>query len=566
MGARTASPPGQCDVVVIGAGMGGLTAAALLSRTGLSVHVLEMDARPGGYLAGFKRKDFRFDSAIHWLNQLGPKGIVTRVFEAIGKDHPKAAPQTLIKRYKGRSFDYLLTNRPDDLKMQLIRAFPSDRPGIERFFRDAKRLGKAFDGMGSFFRTEESMPRWERAVHMMKKLRFALPFIPHLRYSGSTGIDKGLRKYFNDPRLRTVFASEMDILSCLVPVAWAYYGDYQMPPIGGSQVMPEWLCHVIGTLGNTVHYHCRVTEMLVEHGRAVGVRYTQRGSDREIRCKAVVAACDVEALYERMLPSAAVPEKLKAKLREAELYPSSITVSLGLDKPAQELGFGEEMIFLCDESVPRERQCSGLPEESGISILAPSLRDPSLAPAGMGTLTLYIPADFDLHAQWRTLEGAERGDAYDALKKDYADRLIARVEESLAPGLSEHVVWCDVATPITHWRYTGNRNGSIMGARPGKKNFQLGIAHYRTPVKHLYLGGHWAELGGGVPIATRAGANAALLVLCDLKHPAAKPLARYMDGRLSSADLDKSGLFRSYASDWVREATPAERKATIAGK
>lgn len=565
MDARTASPPGQCDVVVIGAGMGGLTAAALLSRAGLNVQVLEMDARPGGYLAGFRRKDFRFDSAIHWLNQLGPKGIVTRVFEAIGKDHPRAAPQTLIKRYKGRSFDYLLTNRPDELKAQLIRDFPSDRPGIERFFRDAERLGEAFDGMGSFFRTEESMPRWERAMHMMKKLRFALPFIPHLRFSGTTGIDKGLRKYFSDARLRTVFASEMDILSCLVPVAWAYYGDYQMPPVGGSQVIPEWLCHVVERLGNSVHYHCRVTEVLVENGAAVGVRLAQRGVQREIRCKAVVAACDVEALYERMLPTAAVPEKLKAKLREAELYPSSITVSLGLDKPPQELGFGEEMIFLCDETVPRERQCSGLPDESGISILAPSLRDPSLAPAGMGTLTLYIPADFNLHTRWRTVEGAERGDAYEALKKDYADRLIARVEKSIAPGLSQHVVWCDVATPITHWRYTGNRNGSIMGARPGKKNFQLGIAHYRTPVKRLYLGGHWAELGGGVPIATRAGANAALLVLYDMAHPAARPLARYMDGRLTSADLDKSGRFRSYPGDWVRDATPAEKKAARAG-
>ena len=73
-----------------------------------------------------------------------------------------------------------------------------------------------------------------------------------------------------------------------------------------------------------------------------------------LSCDQVIAACDVEALYERMLPAGAVPVKLKQKLHEAELYPSSVTVSLGLDKPAQELGFGEEMVFLCDERVPRE--------------------------------------------------------------------------------------------------------------------------------------------------------------------------------------------------------------------
>ena len=60
------------DVLIIGAGISGLTSAALYSRFGMSVCLLEMDARPGGYLAGFRRNDFRFDSAIHWLNQCGP--------------------------------------------------------------------------------------------------------------------------------------------------------------------------------------------------------------------------------------------------------------------------------------------------------------------------------------------------------------------------------------------------------------------------------------------------------------------------------------------------------------
>ncbi|HZZ75284.1 MAG TPA: FAD-dependent oxidoreductase, partial [Puia sp.] len=59
------------DVIVIGAGIGGLTAAALLSRAGLSVCVLEKEPRVGGYLAGFRRKHFVFDTAIHWLNQYG---------------------------------------------------------------------------------------------------------------------------------------------------------------------------------------------------------------------------------------------------------------------------------------------------------------------------------------------------------------------------------------------------------------------------------------------------------------------------------------------------------------
>ena len=125
---------GEYDVVVIGAGISGLTSAALLSRAGLSVGVFEMDKRPGGYLAGFRRKDFRFDSAIHWLNQCGPNGLVTRVFDFIGADHPVAIPQKRIRRYLGNSYNYLLTDHPDELKIELINKFPNEQKGIERFF------------------------------------------------------------------------------------------------------------------------------------------------------------------------------------------------------------------------------------------------------------------------------------------------------------------------------------------------------------------------------------------------------------------------------------------------
>ena len=562
---RASSFRSRYDVVVIGAGLGGLTSAAVLSRAGLSVCVLEMDARPGGYLAGFRRKDHRFDSAIHWLNQLGPNGLVTRVFDLIGPDHPTAAPQKRIKRYKGDSFDYLLTDRPDDLKEQWIRDFPHERAGIERFFRDALRIGRAFDGLGTFMRTEESKGPVGRVLHLLTKLKFARPFLPHLRYTGREGVRRGLSKYFKDEHLQRVFASEMDLLSCLVPIGWAYVGDYQLPPVGGSQVLPEWLVHVITHLGNEVHYKCRVEQVLLRNGRACGVRFTQRGITHEVAADQVVGACDVEALYERMLPKDAVPEKLKRKLREAELYPSSVTVALALDRPTESFGFGEEMIYLSKDDVPRERQCTGGPDEVGISLLAPSLRDPSLAPHGMGTLTIYIPAEFADHQRWRTgADGAERGEAYERLKQEYAATLIRRVEERLAPGLSKHIVYCDVATPITHWRYTGNRNGSMMGARPGKANFQAGIAHYRAPVKGLYLGGHWAELGGGVPIAVRAGANAAMLILKDRRHPAAPTLAAYMDGRLGPADVDASGRFKPYAPTWERSPTPAERSRSAA--
>lgn len=553
------------DVVVIGAGVSGLTSAALLSRAGLSVGVFEMDSRPGGYLAGFRRKDFRFDSAIHWLNQCGPNGLVTRVFDFIGKDHPVAPLQGNIKRYIGDSYNYLLTDNPDELKQEFIQKFPHERKGIERFFADAKQLGGAFDELVRFSRTMESMNLFEKAMSGIKRLKFALVFLKHIRFTGPEGTVKGLKRYFKDPAFLKIFGSEEELLSALVPIGWAYSKDYQSPPDGGSQVFPEWLQYVTEQLDNDVHFQCRVEQIELENGKATGVSVDRKGEKFSVKAKHIIAACDVEALYERMLPASTVPSELKKKLNDAQLYSSAVTISIGLDCPVEELGLDDAMLFLVRDDVERTEHNAGDPHKAGISVLAPSFRDPSLAPKGKGTMTIYCYATFGQNEKWMTETdehgNPKRGDAYKQFKQEYADVLIDRVAKKLGKDIRSHIEYCDIATPITHWRYTGNREGSLMGARPGKANMQAGIAGHRTPVKNLWLGGHWAELGGGVPIAVKSGMNAALLVLQQMNSKAFRVLANYVDMKINKEEAEKSGVLKPYNESWIQEKTPADKKA-----
>jgi prolycopene isomerase len=229
------------------------------------------------------------------------------------------------------------------------------------------------------------------------------------------------------------------------------------------------------------------------------------------------------------------------------------------------LGFNEELIHLVDENQPYESQSGGDPNRSEISIIAPSMRDKSLAPQDHGTLTLYMPAFMDYCNEWETRldSGGKRirGEAYRLLKKQVAETLIARVEKKLAPGLSTHIIFYEVATPVTHWRYTGNKNGTMMGARPGRKNMKNRISHYRTPVKNLFIGGHWAELGGGVPIAAKAGANASLLILKKERPRTFKLLSEYMNNHIKLETLEEQKCFRPYDNSWIRPKTPAELHA-----
>jgi phytoene dehydrogenase-like protein len=553
------------DVVVIGAGVGGLTAASLLSKAGFSVCVLEKEPHVGGYLAGFRRKNFIFDTAIHWLNQCSPGGMVFKLFDVLGNDYPAAEPQKRIRRYKGETFDYLLTNNPDELRNQLIKEFPDDQSGIERFFRASKKLGASFKNYSSVFRSEESMNFFEKMRNKMRMLKFVIPFIPYITYSGEKGLKRGLFKFFKDQRIHKIFASETELLSCLIPIGWAYYGDFQSPPKGGSQMIPRWLQYVVEYYKSHVYFKSKVEEILVEANTAHGVRFEHRGNHYEAKSKYVVAACDVETLYEKMLPAGTVPEKLIKKLRKAELYSSSVTISIALDCPTEALGFNEELVHIVDESEQFNAYSSGDPIRSEISILAPSLRDKSLAPEGQGTLTLYMPALMDYKDNWQT-EKDEHGnylrtEEYKKLKNEIAESIIARVEQKVAPGLRSHILFYEIATPVTHWRYTGNRNGSMMGAKPGRENMQNKIAHYHTPVKNLLLGGHWAELGGGVPIAAKAGANAALLIFKKEDSSAFKVLAGYMDSKISLQKLLSSGCFKPYDNSWVQPLTPAQRRS-----
>ena len=88
----------------------------------------------GGYLAGFRRKHFVFDTAIHWLNQYGPGGILDKLFNAIGSDYPKAVEQQRIRRYKGEKFDYLLTNQPDEMTGSADTRFSGRKKGDSKTF------------------------------------------------------------------------------------------------------------------------------------------------------------------------------------------------------------------------------------------------------------------------------------------------------------------------------------------------------------------------------------------------------------------------------------------------
>lgn len=514
----------DCDVIIIGAGMAGLTAGAILGKAGLKVRILEAETQIGGYAAGFNRNGFSFDTSIHWLNQLKSGSLSFEILDYLGADFPKCKPLTRIRRYKGDTFDYLLTSNPLELRETLLQDFPDEKEGIQRFFRDTLALSGCMDKTQFLMRTHKSMSIWESMGWGWKALRWFFPMFKFIRASA----EEGVKKYFSNPQLQSIFCSEMEMMSVVVPFAWAFSGDYQAPPEGGSEAIPRWLKNRIDESGSDVRVNQRVKRILTEENRAAGVELEDGA---RLLSDYVIAACDIQTVYEKMIPKGMISEEVLTNIRGAELYDSAVSVFIGLDCEPGSLGFNEELVFITRDNNSREDHSSGDPNKAGLTVFSPSFRDPSLAPVGKGTLIIYCSARIEFADYWKTGDGKSRGERYKAFKKEYADIVIKRTAEAVSPDLPNHIEFVDMATPLTYQRYTGNRLGSIMGPRPSRRNIRNKIAHYITPVDHLFLTGHWSEYGGGIPIAIKSAANTSLLLLKKMRHPAFAELRDVMDGK-----------------------------------
>ena len=521
------------DVVVVGGGLSGLTSAALFSKAGKKTALLEMDLHAGGYLAGFERSGFHFDSSIHWLNQCGPDGSVTKALKWIGDDYPRCRDLKNIRRFVTDKHSFVLTNNPDELKAELIKTFPHEEKGLIRFFKDAKKMAQVLGGYSTRVKGVAHGSFFKKINSALSTVKFVMFFMQFVRFTGEKGIIKGLKRYFSDPELLDLWSVENDLLSCLIPISWAYNKDYQCAPVGGAETITKWLEKKCRENGCDIFFDTKVEKVCNNGILASGVTAFRNGEELDFKSDIVIVASDVESFYERLLDPALTSPDLLKKLKDAELYSSALTLSIGLDCKAETLGFSEEMIILTESSALRKEGSCGSAETSCITMFSPTVRDPSMAPIGKGTLVAFVPAFFDHFDKWGTQinDSGElvRGEKYRQIKKEFAGIVIKRIEKALDKNIKDHIEHLDIATPVTYYRYTGNRLGSMMGARPGKSNYKAKIAHHITPLKNVFLSGHWSTLGGGVPIAVSTALSSFLFAAKEDMPEEYEELSRYLN-------------------------------------
>ena len=489
-------------VVVIGAGVSGLSAGCYAAMNGYDVEVHESHALPGGLCTAWKRGAYTVDGCIHWLLGTKPGSEMYRIWEELGVvpahamlDHDIFA--RVVAR-DGRTLRWYAD--PGRLEAHLLSLAPGDRAPIGRLCAMIAKLGK----MPMLVATAAELRGTAGNLWMLARLA---PYLGQLAPMADTTL-AALAESFQDPLLRgavAYFLGDPAMPALALPFTLGPMGRGSAGyPLGGSAPIARTLERRLLELGGRVVYESKVAKVIERAGRAVGVRLT---SGAEVDAERVIAACDLRFALQGLLDGSRVDPVHRELLERGRCYAPLALVSFGYDGALRE-----------------ERTCVGTYYELDTPIELAGRRtpwftikgsfDPSFAPAGKSVVSCGTPTDWDT---W----GALRDDpaAYDAAKRRLVQTCLEQVEARV-PGFGARVEMTDVATPLTFQRYTGNHHGSFMTwILSGEMQRRTPYVPKTVPgLAAFYIASMWTNPPGGVTGGAVVGRTVTQLLCRDDGH------------------------------------------------
>ncbi len=486
--------PSQCDVVVIGAGMGGLTCANYLAKAGAKVVLVEKHYMPGGYCSSFRRGPYYFDAAAHSLGSGRPDGPLGRLIADLGLDSTltlvRSDPTDVVVT---RNHEVFFFNDLTKTIQQLQRAVPAEARAIEQFVAYVARTS---------------------AIQLYLDLK-ALTFADLLD------------RYFRSWELKSIFSmvlgniglpsrSVSALSAAFLYREFIFDGGYYAR--GGLQQFPDSLLERFREYGGTALLLSPADAIAVTSGprvQSVKVRYLGR-HPVEIAARAVVANCDPYQLYGGLLRGVPGLGQRIPSLRLASV--SAFMVHLGVQHD-----ISPETPYHCNLwSYRREGHVDEYYDDalrgyldrgvdSFLFCRVPSFDDPTLDPPGHHSIQLITMAPY-----------FER-DVWERYKTTLAEDLIRRLEVYI-PGVSRWVEVKQVATPFTLLKYTWNYRGAMYGWASTREQVNQISSLAGTDIEGLYTVGHWVGRPSGysgISTVVALGKDIARRVLGYLRTPSA---------------------------------------------
>lgn len=504
------------DVVVIGAGLGGLTAGAKLAREGFDVLVLERHDIPGGCATTFERPAFEFEVSLHEMDGLDEHDIKRPMLADLGVlDALSFEPIPEFYEYCHGDVQVTLPHGYEAAADHLSSHFPEEEGGIRRFFGVIRTVRESMS----------AIPTDEPSIATL--LTVPVRHRTFFRYRNHT-VGEFLDELFEDEELKLLLTANLGYyhddpyelsLPYFANAQGGYFAGGGHFVEGGSQALSDYLAGEIEARGGSVVTERLVTDVLVEDGAATGVRHersrpgttTTTGTDvEEVHAGTVVANAAVPLIADELLPPSP-GKRLADRIADWELAPSLSTLYLGFETPPSELGCDHySTMIVPPEATSLEEVDETQRGSYGTRPL--SLVDYSQIDTGLNGVDTSIAAVslIDYLDQWIGLTNAE----YRRKKAHVRDVLLRRVGERY-PRLPDAVAHAELATPRTVHRYTLNPGGTAYGfaQTPGQS---MQARRIEPPVDDLVFASAWTFPGGGFTGAIVSGYDAGASIAADL--------------------------------------------------
>lgn len=484
--ARLALGKGPWDVVVIGSGIGGLVTASQLAVKGAKVLVLERYLIPGGSGGSFRREGYTFDvgaSMIFGFGQKGHTNLLTRALADVGEVCETIADPAQLEYHLPAGLDVAVDRDYESFVARLSARFPHEAQGIRAFY----------DTCWSVFNCLDAMPllSLEDPAYLAKVFfRAPLACLGLARWL-PVNVGDVARKHIQDPALLKFIDMECFCWSVmpadLTPMinAGMVFSDRHAGginyPKGGVGVIAQKLVAGLERHGGAIRYKARVTKVLLDNGKAIGVHLA---GGEEIRARRVVSNATRWDTFGGLIEAQDTPAQERTWRRRYKPSPSFLSLHLGVEASLIPAGTHCHHLLLEDWQAMED-------EQGVVFVSMPSLLDPSLAPPDRHIVHAFSPSSIEA---WTGLEPA----AYAAKKQADADRLIARLEAAILPGLAAAIRHREVGTPRSHRRFLGRSGGSYGPVPALRLPGLLPMPFNRTAIPGLYCVGDSCFPGQGL--------------------------------------------------------------------
>ena len=481
------------DAIVIGTGLGGLTAAAILARSGRRVLAVERHDRVGGYAHSFRRGPYLFDAAVHLVGGCDGGKLIDRLLRGLAvRERCDFAAVDPCYEVSFPDFSLSAPTGLHEFTGAYQRAFPESAAGIEGFLAECSAVRGETSRLMAGERLANSAGAPDR-FHAVQKWR-------------RSTVSEVLDVHIADPRAQAALTTLWPYVG-LPPrqVSFLYWASMLMSYVedgayycrGTFQVLANTLADVVREAGGDIALRCPVRRVALDVSGVTGVELED---GRTIAARTVLSNADARQTIDDLVGRDRFPARYQRSFKRLRPSLSALVAYLATDLPSEALPRAHETFYFAGWDHEESHATSLRGRPSWFTLTVPTSIDPQLAPPGDSLMVFTTLVPFDAVANWREM------------KKHYRQRIVAAIEAKI-PALSSHLKLIEVGTPQTMQRYTQNSAGALYGWELSPNQIGPGRPSVDPPIPGLYLAGHWTQPGGGVYGVITSGVLAARAVL-----------------------------------------------------